>query len=81
MLCTLLLFKKERLGGGGERESNRNYRTKSIIFWGMTPCSPLSCNGLHGVISHEMILSITTAVKTSNPTKLQIVWDIIFKQL
>jgi hypothetical protein len=71
---------------------------ESIIFWDMTPCSPLSLtdvseeliasifrveeigsanqrassrlklNGLHGVISQKMILSITTAVKTPNPT-------------
>jgi hypothetical protein len=26
-------------------------------------------NGLHGVISQKMILFITTAVKTSNPTR------------
>jgi hypothetical protein len=77
---------------------------KSIIFWDMTPCSPLNVNRrfggtyrlhiqgrkkkfrkkpaskqvarkrrltlnrLHGVISRKMILFITTAVKTSNPT-------------
>jgi hypothetical protein len=90
---------------------------KSITFWDMTPCSPLSfnrrfggtyrlhlqgrrryvatcffvgllnlfsrpwrwrryvspkrrlkLNGLQGVTSHKMILFITTAVKTSNPT-------------
>jgi hypothetical protein len=73
---------------------------KSVIFWDMTPCSPLSfnfatsllagllnlflrpwiwrryvppkrrlkLNGLHGVISQKIILFITTAVKTSNPT-------------
>jgi hypothetical protein len=29
----------------------------------------LKLNGLHGVISQKMILFITTAVKTSNPTK------------
>jgi hypothetical protein len=29
---------------------------KSIIFWDMTPCSPLSFNGLLGVISQKMIL-------------------------
>jgi hypothetical protein len=29
---------------------------KSIIFWDMTPCSQLGCNGLHGVISQKMIL-------------------------
>jgi hypothetical protein len=75
-----------------------NITMKSIIFWDMTPCSPLSfnrrfcfppacslicwtyffdpedggdmlkLNGLHGVISQKMILFITTAVKTSNPT-------------
>jgi hypothetical protein len=84
---------------------------KSIIFWDMTPCSPLSfnrrsgetyrlhlqgrrkgsanheqadgkryvppkrrlkLNGLHGVISQKMILFITTAVKTSNPTILSL---------
>jgi hypothetical protein len=32
---------------------------KSIIFWDMTPCSPSS---------QKMILFITTAVETSNPT-------------
>jgi hypothetical protein len=52
---------------------------KSIIFWYMTPCSPLSCTRRFGgtsattqrttgVISQKMILFITTAVKTSNPT-------------
>jgi hypothetical protein len=38
---------------------------KNIIFWDMTP---LKLNGLHGAISQKMILFITTAVKTSNPT-------------
>jgi hypothetical protein len=28
----------------------------------------LKLNGLHGIISQKMILSITTDVKTSNPT-------------
>jgi hypothetical protein len=32
------------------------------------PKRPLTLNGLHGVISQKMILFITTAVKTSNPT-------------
>jgi hypothetical protein len=45
-----------------------------IIFWDMTPCSPLSCNGLHGVISQKMILFITTAVKTSNPTEIYLIF-------
>jgi hypothetical protein len=87
------------------------YRSlKSIIFWDMTTCSPLSVNwrfggtynlnlqgrrnkfskkpaskrryvppkrrltlnGLHGVISQKIILFITTAVKTSNPTCLSL---------
>jgi hypothetical protein len=48
--------------------------TKSIIFWDMTSCSPLSfnLNGLHSVISQKMILFITTAVKTSNLTCITI---------
>jgi hypothetical protein len=36
------------------------------------PTRRLSLNGLHGVISQKMILFITTAVKTSNPTKEKI---------
>jgi hypothetical protein len=27
----------------------------------------LACNGLHGVISQEIVLFITTGVRTSNP--------------
>jgi hypothetical protein len=73
----------------------------NIIFWDMTPCSPLrvnrrfggtcplhlqgrpwrwrlydppkrrlTLNKLHGVMSQNMILFITNAVKTSNPTRL-----------
>jgi hypothetical protein len=91
---------------------------KSIIFWDMTPCSPLSFNRrfggtyrlhlqgrrngfskpaskvaswrwrryvppkrrlkpnrLHGIISQKMILFITTAVKTSNPTIIKHVYQ------
>jgi hypothetical protein len=33
----------------------------------------MKLNGLHGVISQKMILFITTAVKTSNPTTLNTV--------
>jgi hypothetical protein len=47
---------------------------ESIIFWGMTPCSRLKLNGLHGVISQKMILFITTSVKTSDPTRIKDVW-------
>jgi hypothetical protein len=36
----------------------------------MTPKRRVQLNGLHGVISEKMILFITTAVKTSNPTRL-----------
>jgi hypothetical protein len=36
---------------------------KSIILW-----DEFQLNGLHGVISQKIILFITTAVKTSNPT-------------
>jgi hypothetical protein len=38
--------------------------------WGryVPPKRRLKLNGLHGVISQKMILFITTAVKTSNPT-------------
>jgi hypothetical protein len=45
---------------------------KSIFFWNMTPCSSLTLNGLHGVISQKKILFITTAVETSNPTRFMI---------
>jgi hypothetical protein len=56
---------------------------ESIIFRDITPCSPLrinrhfggdmflrnvGLNGLHGVISQKMVLFITTAVRTPNPT-------------
>jgi hypothetical protein len=34
----------------------------------VSPKRRLTLNGLHGVISQKMILFITTAVKTSNPT-------------
>jgi hypothetical protein len=37
------------------------------------PKRRLKLNGLHGAISQKMILFITTAVKTSNPTKSDIV--------
>jgi hypothetical protein len=67
---------------------------KSIIFWDMTPCSPLSFSrrfggtwrryvppkrrlklkGVHGVISQKMILSITTAVETSNRTLSRVIY-------
>jgi hypothetical protein len=35
-------------------------------------------NGLHGVISQKMVLFITTAVKTSNPTHIELVHGKIF---
>jgi hypothetical protein len=40
-------------------------KKKSAIFWDITPCSPLRNLG---VISQKMVLFITTAVRTSNPT-------------
>jgi hypothetical protein len=30
----------------------------------------LTFNGLHGIISQKIVLFITTAVRTANPTKL-----------
>jgi hypothetical protein len=41
-------------------------KKSSTIFWDITPFSPLKIN--HGIISQKMVLFITTAVKTSNPT-------------
>jgi hypothetical protein len=35
----------------------------------MFPKRRLTFNGLHGVISQKIVLFITTAVRTSNPTK------------
>jgi hypothetical protein len=44
---------------------------KSFIFWDITPCSPLSDNRLFGgTYRLHLILFITIAVKTSNPTRL-----------
>jgi hypothetical protein len=40
--------------------------------WYVAPKRRLQLNRLHGVISQKMILFITTAVKTSNPTILSI---------
>jgi hypothetical protein len=37
--------------------------------WYVPPKHQLTLNGLHGVISQKMVLFITTAVKTSNPTE------------
>jgi hypothetical protein len=37
---------------------------RAVVDLGME----VQLNGLHGVISQKMILFITTAVKTSNPT-------------
>jgi hypothetical protein len=54
-------------------KSKQNYIMKSIIFWdgGDIPSKRrLQLNRLHGVTSQKMILFITTAVKTSNPTEL-----------
>jgi hypothetical protein len=42
----------------------------TTIFWDIPLCSPLTLNGLHGVISQKIVLFITTAVRTSNPTLL-----------
>jgi hypothetical protein len=42
------------------------WKKRSTLFWDITPCSPLKIN--HGIISQKMILFITTAVRTSNPT-------------
>jgi hypothetical protein len=38
--------------------------------------SPLKVNGLHGVIFQNIILFITTAVRTSNPTIIFFIFDI-----
>jgi hypothetical protein len=35
----------------------------------MTPKVPLTINGLHGVMSHEIGRFVITAVRTSNPTQ------------
>jgi hypothetical protein len=38
----------------------------------------MQLNRLHGVTSQKMILFITTAVKTSNPTKICLLYTTIF---
>jgi hypothetical protein len=42
---------------------------QTSIFWDTMLCSPF--NGLHGVTSQKTELFITTAVKTSNPIKIE----------
>jgi hypothetical protein len=43
----------------------------------VTPKHRLIFNGLHGVISQKIVLFITTAVRTSNPTKSNIFRQVI----
>jgi hypothetical protein len=38
---------------------------KSIVFWNVTPCSPVD---VYGVTFQKTALLITTAVRTSNST-------------
>jgi hypothetical protein len=40
---------------------------ESSVFWDISRCSPLKVNGLHGIISQKTGLSISTAVRTSDP--------------
>jgi hypothetical protein len=47
----------------------KNALRRACIFWDTTPFSPLTLNGLHGIISQKTELFITTAVRTSSPTK------------
>jgi hypothetical protein len=57
------IFRVEEIGSANQRASRWRY---------VPPKRPLKLNGLHrlhGVISQKMILFITTAVKTSNPTR------------
>jgi hypothetical protein len=67
---------------GEERKEEGRMVVKSCIFWDIMPCSPLKVNQhvtlkhrlafnrLHSIISQKIKLFITTAVKTSNPTKM-----------
>jgi hypothetical protein len=41
--------------------------------WHIPPKSPLTFNGLHAVIFQKIVLFITTAVRTSNPTTLHLI--------
>jgi hypothetical protein len=57
------------------------------VFWDIMPCSPLKVNrcsggtlclpssGLHGIIVQKIILFITTAVRTTNPTWITTDWS------
>jgi hypothetical protein len=53
---------------------------KNSIFWVTTTCNPLkfkgqlTLNGLHGVISQKIELFITTAVRTSDPAIVVLVF-------
>jgi hypothetical protein len=46
------------------------FRVEEIISATNQQASRLTLNGLHGVVSQKLILFITTAVKTSNPTQM-----------
>jgi hypothetical protein len=58
-LCCLRLQVRRISQASNEREN----------IWQVSPKSGLSFNGLHGVISQEIELFNTTAVRTSNPTE------------
>jgi hypothetical protein len=44
---------------------------KSIIFWNITPCSPLKVNRIPGVMFQKIVLFITMAVRTKSPTYIK----------
>jgi hypothetical protein len=53
------IFRVEEIGSANQQARR----------WHILPKGPLKLNGLHGIISQKMTLFITTAVKTSNPTR------------
>jgi hypothetical protein len=51
-----------------------NFVLRPLRWWLYGPPKRrLTLNGLHGVISHKMVLFITTSVKTLNPTSTPLV--------
>jgi hypothetical protein len=78
-LCSLLSIYRRF---GGTYRLHLQGRKISLARWRrhIPPKRRFTLNGLHGVISQKIELFITTAVRTSNSTKLNLVWGWIARR-
>jgi hypothetical protein len=51
---------------------------KSSTFWDIRPWSPLTINGINGVISQEINLFVTTAVRTTDLININSIKNFIY---